>query len=98
MRTKKPPQLEPRLVVYTDFREALESLAEQTYSSEKVLLETIGQLGLKAEILGKDSHRVCYVLKPYKANDPAGEHYPCYELPLTGEGRGKVNTGRGWWW
>lgn len=98
MRTKKPPQLEPRLVVYTDVREALESLAERTYSSEKLLLETIEQLGMKAEILGKDSHRVCYVLRPHKADDPDSEHYPCYELHLSGEGRGKVNTGMGWWW
>ncbi|MDB5080345.1 MAG: hypothetical protein JWP00_2269 [Chloroflexi bacterium] len=98
MKTKKLPQIAAPLVVHTDLREALESLAERTYSSEKLLLEVIEQLGLKAEILGKDARRVCYILRPYKVNDPEGQYYPCYEMNLTGEGRGKVNTGIGWWW
>jgi hypothetical protein len=98
MKSKKVPQMAPQVVVYTDLREALESLSERTYSSEKLLLEIIEQMGLKAEILGKDARRVCYILKPYKVNEPTGEYYPCFEMHLTGEGRGKVNTGMGWWW
>lgn len=98
MKTKKVPQSAPQVIVYTDYRQALESLAERTFGSEKLLLEVIEQLGLKAEILGKEARRVCYVLRPYKGDDPNGEYYPCYEMNLTGEGRGKVNTGMGWWW
>lgn len=98
MKTKKPAPPVPRQVFNTDFIDALEGLAERSYASEKLLLETIEQLGLKAEILGREDHRVCYILRPHKANNPAGEYYPCYELRLTGEGRNKVNTGKGWWW
>ncbi len=83
-----------------ELRISIESLARRPYASEKLLLKAIDRLGLKAEIIGQEVNRMCYVLYPYNNTDePPVTYYPCFEMRVKpAEGPGKVLTGSGFWW
>lgn len=85
--------------IHNQLRQTLDGLARKPYTSEKLLLEAIDRIGLKAEILGNGVRRICYVLAPHNATEPLGTYYPCFEMRVKSVNtRGHVVTGAGLWW